>query len=381
MEIKNLKKAILKIKKAIKEQKKFVLFSDMDIDGIVSLIILEKGLKKIGGKIVGRYFAERNKERYGLSKKFLRIFKKHSPAFLILTDCGMSNFSEIKLAQKMGLKVIIIDHHLPLNRIPPAEIIINPHQKNDPYPFKFLTAGTLCFKFAQALLKNEMPESLRRDFLGLITLTIFADKMPLENENKIFIEEGLNYLPLSPRAGLRLFFKKFKIENLKKDIYQIIWALQITDKNYLPESYKLLTWPQGKKLKKLFNLVIKKSFKKGKIIKNLASQIEKKISLLPLFIFEGGQEFLNFTGPVANWLFVKFKIPVFIFSSQGNKVKGSIRAPKEINTIEIFKKCQFCLETYGGHASASGCALKKKNLEKFKKCLEKELLEKIIQIT
>jgi len=381
MEIKNLKKAAFKIKKAIKEQKRFILFSDADIDGVVSLIILEKSLKKIGAKIAGRYFIESNKEKHGLSKKFLRIFKKHSPAFLILTDCGMSDFSEIELAQKMGLKVIIIDHHLQLDKVPPAEIIINPNQKNDPYPFKFLTASGLCFKFAQILLKNKMSEFLRRDFLGLITLATFADKVPLENENKIFIEEGLNYLPLNPRPGLGLFFKKFKIENLKRDIYQIIWALQITDKNYLPESYKLLTWPQEKKLKKLFNLIIKKSFKRGETIRNLTSRIEKKISSspLPFFIFEGGQKFINLAGAIANWLFTKFEIPIFIFSSQGNKVKGSLRAPRGINTVEILKKCQFCLEAYGGHAAASGCSLKKKNLEKFKKCLEKELLEKLIQ--
>ncbi len=373
MEIKNFRKAAREIKKAIKKQEKFILFSDNDIDGVTSLIIIEETLKKLGGKIMARCFADTNKEIYGLSKIALRSLKKYSPGFLILMDCGMGNFQEIELAQKMGFKIIIIEHHLPLVKIPPAEIIINPQQKNDKYPFKFLATAGLCFKFSQELLKKEMSESLRREFLELAYLATIADKAPLEKDNKILTEEGLSCLRTTIRPGLKLFFEKFKKYPLEKIVQRIIWTLQITDKNYLPESYKLLTWPKGKKLKNLFDLILIKSFKRQEKIRELVFQVEKKVSPKTLFIFEGGKEFLGLTGAVASWLLSKFKIPVIIFSLYENKIKGSTRVPQGINTIDIYKKCQFYLKTYGGHAVASGFSLKKKNLEKFKKCIEKNM--------
>lgn len=375
MLIKNLKKAVIRIKKAIKEQEKIVLFSDSDLDGVTALIILEEALKNLGAKIATCYFNDRDKEGYGLSEKAVNFFKQYGPGLLILTDCGVGNFQEIELAKKIGLKTIIIDHHLLLDKIPSAEIIIDPHQRSDKYPFKFLCAAGLCFKLCEILLGKKTPVFLKQGFLELAAIATIADKMPLEKDNKIIIEKGLSYLPLTNRPGLKVIWQEFKLRGypLEKIIQQITWLLQITDiKNHLPENYKLLTCSDEKGSKKLFNLMLKKSLKRQEKIRELSFEIEKKRNPKIPFIFEGGKEFLGLSGAVAQWLLVKFKIPVFIFSFQGKKIKGSARTPQGINTIEIYKKCHSCLEIYGGHAVASGFSLKKKNLEKFKNCLEKE---------
>ena len=136
MEIKNLKRAAGRIKRAIKNKEKIILYGDADLDGAASVIILKESIKNLGGKVARVYFPDREKEGYGLNQKALNLLKKEAPALLILLDCGISNFKEIKLAKKLSLKVIIIDHHEVLEKLPEAEIIIDPKQPGDKYSFK-----------------------------------------------------------------------------------------------------------------------------------------------------------------------------------------------------------------------------------------------------
>jgi len=152
MEIKNLKKAAARIKKAIKSNEDIILYGDADMDGISSVIILKEAIENLGGKVRAVYFPDREKEGYGLNKKALADLKKYSPALLISLDCGIGNFEEVETAKEMGFEVIIIDHHEILGRIPNASIVVDPKQPGDKYPFKQLAAAGLAFKLSEHLL-------------------------------------------------------------------------------------------------------------------------------------------------------------------------------------------------------------------------------------
>src|SRR3989338_7948504 len=110
-EIKNLKKAAERIKKAVKNKERIIIYADADLDGITSAIILKEALKSLGAEISAVYFPDRGTEGYGLTEKGLSCLKKYSPALMIILDCGISNFKEIKTAKKLGFKTIIVDHH------------------------------------------------------------------------------------------------------------------------------------------------------------------------------------------------------------------------------------------------------------------------------
>ncbi|MCD6500936.1 DHH family phosphoesterase [bacterium] len=376
MEIKNLKKVAKRILSAIKSKERIILYSDADLDGTVSLLILEETIKNLGGRISTIYFPDRNIEGYGLTQESLKVFQNQAPGLLILTDCGIGNFQEIEMARKIGFEVIVIDHHEILNHLPSASIIVDPKQKGDKYPFKFMPACGLCFKLAEILLGKKMSEGLRQNFLELVALATIADMMPQIADNKIFIEQGLKTLPFSFRPGLRVFFKTFSLRkfSLREIIQKIISTLQITDtKNNLTESYILLTARNDREASKLLEILLKKSAKRQKLTRALTDEIIEKVQQgsSPI-IFEGGTDFpLSLTGSVASRVCNKFKKPTFIYNTNEERTRGSVRTPQGIDSVQALTHCHSLLEIYGGHPQASGFTCKVENLEKLKQCLIK----------
>ena len=192
MYIKNLKKAANRILKAVKNKENIILYGDNDLDGATSVIVLKEAITTLGAKISAVYFPDREHEGYGITKQALKKLKIFSPGLLIVLDCGISNFKEIKLAKKIGFNVIVVDHHKVLGKVPEADIVVDPKQNSDTYPFKEFAATGIVFKLTELLLKNKMSSNLRKSFMELVALATIADMMPQIDENKTFIEEGLS---------------------------------------------------------------------------------------------------------------------------------------------------------------------------------------------
>jgi single-stranded-DNA-specific exonuclease len=377
-EIKNLKKVAQRIQKAIKNQEKIILYGDADLDGASSVIILEETIKNLGGQIVTIYFPDREEEGYGLNEKALDYLKKFSPALLITLDCGIGNFKETELAKKLGFEVIIIDHHEVLEELPKAKIIVDPKQKDDKYPFKELATAGIAFKFSEILLENKMTDSMKRNFLELVALATLADMMPQENENQVFIEEGLKSLENSWRPGIKAFFEAepFKnLETLNQKVSKIISILNIRDvKNRLPANYRLLTTFSLEEAKKIIGLLIEKNELRKEKIKKMMEEVEIKIleKIEEPIIFGGDSAWeLTLLSPVASMICHKYQKPAFLFKIGETESQGAVRMPGELNGVEAMKSCSKLLETFGGHPLAAGFRIKNENLEKFKTCLIK----------
>jgi len=192
MQIKNLKKVSKRIKKAVENKEKIILFGDVDMDGVSSVIILKETLMNLGAEGIICYFPDRNKDGYGINKKALERISEYGKALLIVMDCGITNFDEIKLAKKFGFEVIIIDHHQILGgKLPQASIIIDPLQKGDKYPFKKLATVGIAYKLSQEILGEKLSKALNNNFLELVALATIADMMPREEDNQEFIIKGL----------------------------------------------------------------------------------------------------------------------------------------------------------------------------------------------
>ena len=182
MEIKNLKKAAERIKKAIKNKENIILYADADLDGTCSLLILEETIKNLGGEVKAIYFPDREEEGYGINEKALDYLKRYSPALFIALDCGISNFKEIEKAKELGFEVIIIDHHKILEKLPKADIIVDPRQKGERYPFKeFATCG-IVFRLSALLLGKKLTGLLENNSIELVALATLADLMPSQRQ-------------------------------------------------------------------------------------------------------------------------------------------------------------------------------------------------------
>lgn len=401
-EIKNLKKVAQRILKAIKNKEKIVLYGDADLDGVAAVIILADTIKNLGGKIAAIYFPDRELEGYGITEKGLNYLKKFGEkALLIALDCGIGNFKEVVMAKKLGFEVIIIDHHQILDKLPKASIIVDPKQKGDKYPFKGLATAGIVFKLSELLLKNIMTKNLRKNFLELVALATIADMMPREEENKIFIEEGLQSLESSFRPGIKVFFE---MEPFKSIAFgregggwvssKIISILNVRDvENSFPASFRLLTNPSLKESKIIVEKLLAKSEIRKEKIKEIIKEIEERSSSLASakasaieekiskqtapIVFEGSPNWeFTLISPVASIICQRYQKPTFIFKKLETESLGTVRTPAGVDSVSLMKKCKKYLLTYGGHPLASGFRIKNENLEKFKECLINNLCEK-----
>lgn len=373
-EIKNLKKAANRILKAIKNKEKIIIYGDADLDGVSSVIILEESIKNLEGETAAIYFPDREKEGYGITEHGLDYLKKHAPALLVVLDCGIGNFKEIKIAKKLGFEVILIEHHEVLDKLPEADIIVDPKQEGDKYAFKqFATVG-IAFRLANLLLKKQMSESLRKSFLELVAMATIADMMPRIDENEEMIAQGLNSVRTSWRPGIQALFElePFKSLTLIQQVYKTNSLLNIRNvENRLPAAFRLLTVSDRKEAGELVEKLLEKSIEKKKKIKEIIEEIEDRISRKnDNIIFEGDSGWeLILLGVAASILSQKHQRPVFLYRKDKDDSQGSIRAPAGFNVVESMKACSRCLITYGGHPQAAGFGVKNKKLEEFKECL------------
>lgn len=380
MEIKNAKKAAKRILKAIEKKEKIVIYGDADLDGVVSVIIMKEAIKSLGGNVCGVYFPDREVEGHGISEIGLDALKEFAPALLITLDFGVGNFKEVKLAKQLGFEVIIIDHHEISGKLPEASIIVDPKQKTDKYPFKGLAAAGVTFKVIELFLGKKMTENLRTNFLELTALATIADMMPQKEDNEIFIQEGTQSLEKSWRPGIKAFFETDLIKSypsLSQKISKINSILNIRDvENNLPASFRLLTYSSSVEAEKLIKKLIKKIEARKEKIKEITEEIEVRIfkNKTEPIVFEGDSSFeLILISSVASSLCQKYLKPIFIYKKMEKESQGTVRAPKDVNTVVLMKKCSKYPLTYGGHAQASGFRIKNEKLEEFKSCLIKNI--------
>jgi len=374
--IKNIEKAAERIKKAVQNKERIILYGDSDLDGISSVVILEEAIKNLGGRIDCAFFPDRENDGYGINLKALDILKNKAPALLITLDLGIGNLKEIDTANKIGFEVVVIDHHEPLNRVPNASIIVDPKQKDDSYPFKGLADVGVAFNLCMEILSDKVSQNLKNSFLELAALGTIADMVPQVEQNQEIIEQGLRSLKNTFRPALRAFLdilgdgKVFE-ESLPKIISALNSAESI---NFENESYFLLTCSDKKKCKEIVQKLLDQNKYKQIQVKNIIQEVERRISQNSdeAVIFEGDPSWkLTLAGSVASTICNKYDKPTFIFKKMNGESCGSVRNPKGTNSVEAMKSCDSFLMTYGGHALASGFRVKNEHLDEFKDCLNK----------
>lgn len=372
--IKNIEKAAERIKKAVQNKERIILYGDSDLDGIASVVILEETIKNLGGSITCVFFPDRENDGYGINVRALELLKDKAPALFITLDLGIGNLKEIDHANKMGFEVLIVDHHETLFGVPNALIIVDPKQKDDDYPFKGMANIGITFNLCQEILGDKISKNLKDSFLELAALATIADMVPQVEQNQEIIEQGLRSLKATFRPALRAFLDILGDGKVFESFLpKIISALNAAESvNYENESYSLLTCPSSAKCKEMAQGLLDKNQYKQQQIKNIIQEIERRLSqnAASPIIFEGDPAWrLTLAGPAASIICQKYEKPVFIFKKLAIESCGSVRNPKDTNSVEAMKTCADFLITYGGHAQASGFRLKNENLEKFHSCL------------
>lgn len=388
MPIKDLKKAALRIKKAIQSHEKIILFSDGDLDGVASLLILEETIQSLGGKIALSCFPNRETDGYGLNFNSLVKIKKLAPALLVITDTGITSFKEIDEANKMGFTIIVVDHHEIIdNQLPKALAVIDPKREDDTSSFKFLAACGLSFYLARDILGRKISAQMEKNLVELAALGTIADMMPQEKDNVEIIALGSSSLPKTDRPALAYLWEYFAKMDFLSDSglpQKVASFLHLTDfQGDFPESYLILKELSKQKIIDLSQKILAKGEEKRKLMKEVCLEVERGlVGQDNRFIFYSKKDLpYLISGSVASRVSSHLKKPVFIVALREKISRGSARSTQGYNLVEALKTCSGLLESFGGHPQAAGFAVQNQDIEKFKECLESYFNNSVSRLT
>ncbi len=364
--MKNLKETSKRIRKAIKQKERIVLFADSDLDGVVSAIVLKETIEHLDWECCV-YLSRRDKWGHGLSKEAVFAMQKESPALLISLDCGISSFEGARIAKDTGFELIIIDHHETHNRLPEASLILDPKQEGDDYPFKKMANAGIVFKLVQVILEKEFSE-LEDRFLQLTTLATIADMVPHKQDNKEILDKGIPLLLESKKPPFSVLKKHID----DKFIERTVSLLNITrERGKLNDCFIILSTKDENKVEKTVKRLKKEYEKRDKVVKEAEKEILQKTSEENVIVFEKGDFPSHLAGSVASRVIKQCKKPVFLYKKEKNISRGSVRMPSGHSAVKAMESCKEHLQAYGGHPAAAGFVVKNKDIDKFKKCLIK----------
>ncbi|MCL4369228.1 MAG: DHH family phosphoesterase [Actinobacteria bacterium] len=202
--------AVERLLRAASDGEHVVVHGDYDADGISATALLVDALQRIGVH-ASHFIPNRFVEGYGLSDESLAGLGGHGGSVLVTVDCGIRSIAEVDSARRLGLDVIVTDHHLPGQTLPDAVAVINPRRSGDAYPFKALSGTGVAFKLACAIYRS-LGRPDPTDLLELVALGTVADLVELVDENRSLVTRGLSRLRATERPGLRELMKAARID-------------------------------------------------------------------------------------------------------------------------------------------------------------------------
>ena len=379
--------AVDRIIKAINNKEKILIYGDYDVDGITSTTVLKKYLMDRGIS-VDTYIPNRLHEGYGLNKKAIDTIKERNIDLIITVDCGISAIEEVDYAVRLGMDIIVTDHHEVGEKLPNALAVIDAKRKDNTYPFRALAGVGVVFKLIQALsIKLEIKPEEYLKYLDLVCVGTISDIVPLEGENRTIAKLGLMLIKVTRNLGLRELIKSSGYKEIDSNTISFCVAPRINAcgrmgheddalKLFLAEHLESAT-----KITKELNEynTLRQSTEKA-IYEEAVQQIEKNHLDANNSIVLGGKGWHHgVIGIVSSKVTDKYYKPSILLSFEDNIAKGSGRSVPGFDLYEGLAKCEDVLEKYGGHSMAVGLTLKKENLENFKERFEQIAKEKNIK--
>ena len=387
--LKDLKETIKRIQRAAEKKEKVAIFADYDADGICGAVLLNEILKSVG-IYPEIYIPDRNKEGYGLNLKAIEEIAKKGVSLILTIDCGVTDLEEVKLANKLGMDVIIVDHHEIPKKLPPALAIINPKQKNDKYPFKHLSATGVAFKLVQGFFKTEkFPVSREKWLLDLVAIATVTDSMLLLGENRTLVKYGLIVLSQTKRIGLKELMKTAGVKpifnpqtfdtNLNTYTLGFILGPRLNAASRIDHgttAYKLLVASSEDEAKEIAQQLEEKNQQRQKVMEEIIKEARERVlkySKDRKIIFEWDERWIaGIIGLVAQKLRDEFWRPCFICQKLKDYALCSVRGGIfGFNAIKVINKGSRFLEEFGGHPYAAAFRVKVENLDKVQKLIER----------
>ena len=381
--LKDMKKAVERIKFAIENDEKIIIYGDYDVDGITSTVILFLYLSDLGAN-VDYYIPSRDKEGYGLN---IKAIDKISEDFnlIITVDNGITAVDEIEYANNRGVDVVVTDHHKPLEIIPNAIAVVDPHREDCDSGCEVLAGVGVVFKLLCALEGNE--KKILDRYADIIGLGTIGDIVSLTKENRLIVKECFKKIKSNPNIGLKALIdlSKVDVNNISTTIFAFRIVPRINSASRMGKINLsvdlLLSEDYNEAMKIAEKLDETNTYRKKtemKIYEEINQMILEDPELVSSKIIVLSKEGWNHSiiGINASKLVEKYNKPCILISIDGETANASGRGIDGVSLIDAIDYCKEYLIKYGGHAGAAGLTLKTENIDKFSSKI-KEYMEDV----
>ncbi len=404
--MKDMDKAVSRIKKAIDNNEKILIYGDYDVDGTTAVALIYTYLKNFcNKKKIAFYIPDRYEEGYGISYKGIDYAADNGFQLVIVLDCGIKAVERIEYANSRNVDFIICDHHRPGDKIPDAVAVLDSKRIDCQYPYKELSGCGVGFKLVTALAKSMgRPIEETYELLDLVAISIAADIVPITGENRVLAYYGLRLLNSNPRPGIEAVLQHANIhrrnELSSEDMEEncvLERELTISDLVFLigprinaagriekaSDSVRLLLANNKEHANKLADSINDLNAKRrefdNKITEEALKMIESDETLKnakSTVIFNENWH-KGVIGIVASRLTDTYYRPTIVLTRSNNLITGSARSIKNFDIYDAIDDCSDLLEHFGGHKYAAGLSLKPENLQAFSERFEKYVSEHI----
>ncbi len=374
--MKDMDIAVDRLHKAVTEGEKILIYGDYDVDGTTAVALVYSYLKRFTSKI-DFYIPDRYDEGYGVSVKGIDWAAENGFTLIITLDCGIKAIEKTIHAKEKGIDMIICDHHLPEDRIPPAVAVLDPKREDCNYPFDDLSGCGVGFKLMQAYAQfRGIPFETLVPLLDLIVVSISSDLVTMVGENRVLAYYGLKVLNENPGKGLLAMIELSNLEPGHITIDDIVFKIgpRINAAGRMESgrlAVELLTATETGKAMMIGEQINNNN--------NERKSIDREITQEALEMVQNGQCLASdnvtivynpnwnkgVVGIVASRLVEAFYKPTVVLTKSNGFVTGSARSVAGFDLYESIESCADLLENFGGHVYAAGLTLKEENLKEF----------------
>ncbi len=393
--MKDMDRAVDRIIPTIKNRERLCIYGDYDVDGITATALLKIFLSEIRAQPLS-YFPHRLNEGRGLNPEALDRLSQQGVKLLITVDCGISDNEQVVYARKLGIDVIITDHHEVPEDLPPARAILNPRQKDCKFPYKTLAGVGVAFNLAIALRARLRDEGFFGDreapnlkqYLDLVALGTIADIVPLTDENRIFVRYGLEQLTAGRRVGIRALKEvsgcAFGSINTVAVGFRLAPRINAAGRlSQADESLKLLTTNSEEEANTIARKLNEENYQRQQIEENISKEacslvdadvrLKKGASL----VLASPDWHPGVIGIAASRLTNEYFKPTILISVKEGLGKGSARSIPGFDLYQGIRSCQDLLKSYGGHRWAAGLTILEDRIDEFRDRFERLVTESL----
>jgi single-stranded-DNA-specific exonuclease len=362
--------AVDRLHRAMQERERVCFYGDYDVDGMSATSIYVSFFRGLGAD-VRAYVPHRIREGYGLNEGAVRALAAEGVTLLVTSDCGTTSHREIILSNQLGMDVIVTDHHQSDEQMPPALAVMNPHRRDARYPFRGLCSGGLAYKVAAAYQTKYGPGAVPLDsLLDLVALATIADVVPLQDENRAFVREGLEQISRGARCGIRALKQVAGVtRECTADTIGFRLGPRLNAAGRLDDAMlgvQLLTTESEADAKRLADRLEQLNRTRQQLESDTLQE-----ALAPLegrevpagIVLASRNWHLGVVGIVAARLMERFQRPAIVIAVNEQGIgKGSARTVPGFDLFQGLTSCRDMLIAFGGHPSAAGLTVHQNRL-------------------